>query len=78
MDLEEEEDPEDLKFSLFLISMKVYMLLRDQVLIYSVLKTSYQDNQFITKRESVSKTKKVKRLSIEFGILTDPKLQLLS
>jgi hypothetical protein len=78
VDLEEEEDPEELKFSSFLISMKVFLLLRDLALTYSVLRTSYQDNQSIMKRESVSKTKTVRRLNIEFGIPTDPKLQLLS
>jgi hypothetical protein len=50
---EVEEDLEDQKSSSFLINTKVFLLLRDQELIYFVLKTLFQGNQYIMKRELV-------------------------
>lgn len=50
---EVEEDLEDLRSSLSLINMKVFLLLRDQELIYFVLKTLFQENQYTMKKELV-------------------------
>jgi hypothetical protein len=75
--LEAEEDLEDLRSSLSLINMKVFLLLRDQVLIYFVLKTLFQGNQYTMKKELVYKIKMDKKLNIEFGIHIDQRLLLL-